>query len=132
MAAYYIGPATSGSLLIKIRDPQDYEAWYEFYNRYEPIIHRVALSRGLSDSEAQDVVQETMLSVKNKIGQFEYDPVKGKFKSWLMTLVGWRIDDQFRKRDRRMLPLTKDDAGSERTPAAARVPDPHSCELHVA
>jgi RNA polymerase sigma factor (sigma-70 family) len=46
------------------------------------------------------VVQETVIAIAKKMkkGDFKYDPVRGSFKAWLLTLTQWRISDQFRKR----------------------------------
>src|SRR5262249_48279026 len=55
---------------------------------------------GLTDAEAQDVVQETLLNICHKIGQFRYDPERGSFKGWLLKTTSWRITDRLRKRER--------------------------------
>jgi RNA polymerase sigma-70 factor (ECF subfamily) len=66
------------------------------------LIYVTALNGGLTDSEAQEVVQETVLTVVKKIRSFRYDPAIGSFKGWLLTMVRWRIGDQFRKRPRQI------------------------------
>jgi RNA polymerase sigma factor (sigma-70 family) len=58
----------------------------------------VAVQAGLSDAEAQEVVQETIIGVARKIGEFKADPAHGSFGAWLMQLTRWRIADQWRKR----------------------------------
>jgi RNA polymerase sigma-70 factor (ECF subfamily) len=58
----------------------------------------VAVRRGLTDAEAQDVVQETMISVAKHMPAFKYDPAIGSFKAWLLNMTRWRIADQFRRR----------------------------------
>src|SRR5438552_2701565 len=65
--------------------------------------------------EAQDVVQETLLSVAKKIPEFKYDSRKGSFKTWLMCLIRWRIANQFRKRQRRTESPRIQDGTSTRT-----------------
>lgn len=82
---------TRASLLIRIRDPRDAEAWREFDALYRPMLMRFALARKLSPPEAEDVVQHVMTAVHEHIGSFEYDPGKGRFKGWLRTIVNNRV-----------------------------------------
>jgi DNA-directed RNA polymerase specialized sigma24 family protein len=58
----------------------------------------VALKSGLSEAEAQEVVQETLLRVAKKVKDFQYDRARGSFKGWLLQLTGWQIANQSRKR----------------------------------
>ena len=60
----------------------------------------MARQAGLSDGEAQDVVQETMLNLAKQMPTFQYDPAQGQFKTWLLNLTRWRIIDQLRKRSK--------------------------------
>ncbi|WP_160164454.1 RNA polymerase sigma factor [Pedosphaera parvula] len=71
-----------------------------FFDTYWKLIYTAALKAGLNDAEAQDVVQETVLSVLKSMPTFEYDSKKGSFKGWLLRLTNWRITDQMRKRER--------------------------------
>jgi RNA polymerase sigma factor (sigma-70 family) len=91
---------TRNSLLTRLKNWDDSEGWKRFFDTYWRLIYRAAIKSGLSDAEAQDVVQETVLSVAKKVTSFKYDPALGSFKGWLMTLTRWRITDQMRKRVR--------------------------------
>jgi RNA polymerase sigma-70 factor (ECF subfamily) len=91
---------TRQSLLLRLKRWDDTGGWREFFEMYWELIYRVARKAGLSDAEAQDVVQETVLAVARKIGEFETDPRRGSFKSWLLGQARWRIGDQFRARKR--------------------------------
>lgn len=90
--------ATRHSLLDRLKDWNDQPSWQEFFQTYGRLIYSVALQAGLSDAEAQDAVQETLICVAKEMPEFHYDPARGSFKSWLMKLTRWRIADQFRKR----------------------------------
>ncbi len=103
--------ATRESLLSKIREPEN-ERWQEFFETYWKLIYNSARQCGLSDTEAQEVVQETMIGVSRQIPNFQYEPARCSFKSWLMQLIRWRIIDQIRQR-----------GGHEQLEAAANVPD---------
>jgi RNA polymerase sigma-70 factor (ECF subfamily) len=91
---------TRQSLLLRLKRWDDTAGWQEFFEQYWELIYRVARKAGLGDAEAQDVVQETVLAVAGKIGEFETDPRRGSFKSWLLGQARWRIGDQFRARKR--------------------------------
>src|SRR5882672_5503137 len=89
---------TRQSLLSRLRDWNDQESWKVFFDTYWKLIYNAAMRAGLSEAEAQDVVQETVLAVSKKIPAFVYDPSKGSFKTWLMRQTSWRILGQLRKR----------------------------------
>src|SRR6266566_1173182 len=94
--------ATRRSLLSRLKESNAQESWRQFFDAYWRLIYTTALGAGLTDSEAQEVVQETLLTVARKIKSFRYDPAVGSFKGWLLTIVRWRIADQFRKRPRQI------------------------------
>lgn len=89
---------TRQSLLSRLRDWDDKESWEYFFNTYSKLIYNAALRSGLNETEAQEVVQETVIKVAKQISDFEYDPSKGSFKGWLLKITQWRVSDQFRKR----------------------------------
>src|SRR6185369_9433656 len=89
---------TRQSLLNRLKDWGDQSSWQDFFDTYWRLIYNVATKAGLTDTEAQEVVQETVIAVAKKIPEFETDPAHGSFSAWLMQLTRWRIADQFRKR----------------------------------
>src|SRR6266446_5172844 len=89
---------TRASLLGRLKNWEDQSSWQEFFNIYWKLIYGVARKAGLTDAEAQDVVQETMASVAKHMPTFKYDPAIGSFKAWLLKMTRWRITDQLRKR----------------------------------
>jgi len=89
---------TRSSLLHRLKNWQDESSWQEFFNIYWKLVYGVARKAGMSDSEAQDVVQETLISVAKHMPTFKYDPAIGSFKTWLLNMTRWRIIAQFRKR----------------------------------
>ena len=117
--------ATRRSLLSRLKESNAQESWCEFFNTYWRLIYTTAFNAGLSDSEAQEVVQETVLTVARKIKIFRYDPAVGSFKGWLLTIVRWRIADQFRKRPQQILPAhVRRDTGTSSTATVDRIADP--------
>lgn len=91
---------TRQTLLLKIRDHDDNAAWEEFVELYTPLIYRFCLSRGVSRNDVADVTQDTMRSVANAIQRFEYDPTKGKFRSWLFRVTYSKLARHFEKKNR--------------------------------
>ena len=89
---------TRHSLIERLRDLDDAAAWQEFFDTYWKLIYCAAVKSGLSDSEAEDVVQETVIGVARKMGTFHYDPQTCSFKGWLMLVTRCRIIDHLRKR----------------------------------
>ena len=89
---------TRHSLLNRLKDLGDHVSWQDFFETYWRLIYNVAVKAGLTDTEAQEVVQETIIAVARKIAEFKADPAYGSFSAWLMRLTRWRIADQFRRR----------------------------------
>jgi RNA polymerase sigma-70 factor (ECF subfamily) len=112
-----------------MKDADDQTSWQDFFDTYWKLIYAVALKAGLNDAEAQDVVQETVLTVTRKIKDFETTPERGSFKGWLMQITRWRIADQFRKRPPPAAHLSAANDGTSCTSTAERVVDPASLEL---
>jgi len=128
--------ATRHSLLARLKDWGDQTGWHEFFDAYGQLIYNVAVKAGLTDAEAQEVVQETVIAVARKIGEFKTDPARGSFSAWLMQLTRWRIADQWRKRHSAASVLGEsaaalirgpDDTGS--TDLIERIADPAGVEL---
>lgn len=116
--------ATRASLLGRLKNWDDAESWEDFAKTYWRLIYNVARQAGLSEAEAQDVVQETLVGVAKKIHEFESNPERGSFKGWLLNLTRWRIADHFRDRLPRHAPLAASPAPDDRTATVERVPDP--------
>lgn len=89
--------ATRQSLLVRLKDWEDQAGWQEFFDTYWRLIYGVATRAGLSDAEAQDVVQETLVAVAKKMSGFKYDPSLGSFKGWLLLNVRSRIVEHWRR-----------------------------------
>ena len=92
---------TRASLLLRIRDVRDSQAWMDFVDLYMPLLHRYGLRHGLQDSDAADVAQETIRQVCRAIGHFDYDPAKGSFRGWLLTIARNELR-RLLKRERRV------------------------------
>ncbi len=94
---------TRASLLNRLKNWDDRVSWDQFVAIYSPLIYGVARRSGLSDSEAKDVMQETLFAVAKHMPGFKYDSANGHFKTWLLNMTRWRIIDQVRKRSKAAL-----------------------------
>ncbi|MGL6073968.1 MAG: RNA polymerase sigma factor [Fimbriiglobus sp.] len=107
---------TSASLLLRIRATEDEDAWSTFVAVYTPIVRRYCLRKGLQDADAADVCQEVMLKVSQAIRTFEYDRVRGRFRSWLGVITSNCIVTRFQRDQRKPmtgLPLDQESTDSE-------------------
>ena len=134
---------TRQSLLARLKDLGDQTSWGEFFDAYWRLIHATALKAGLTDVEAQEVVQEVMIAAAKKMPGFTYEPGKDSLKGWLLSVTRWKVADQFRKREKIAVipslshPMGEDaqrpgEGASDDTAGTAtveRVPDPTSLAL---
>jgi RNA polymerase sigma factor (sigma-70 family) len=80
-------PGTRFSLLVRIRDSRDEEAWRNFVDLYGPLVYSLARRRQLQDADAADVVQETLQAVAFALRRRLYDREKGHFRQWMYTIA---------------------------------------------
>ena len=85
-------PTTRVTLLARLRrDPTDQGAWDEFVERYGRHIYRWCRQWRLQDADAEDMTQDILLKLAQKLGAFAYDPSRS-FRGWLKTVAhhAWR------------------------------------------
>ncbi|MBS0201635.1 MAG: sigma-70 family RNA polymerase sigma factor [Planctomycetes bacterium] len=90
-------PPTQPTLLLRIRDAQDHEAWGRFVDLYAPLVYGFLRKRGLQDADAADLTQDVLRQVATAAQQLEYDERLGSFRGWLFTIVQNRLIDHWRK-----------------------------------
>jgi RNA polymerase sigma factor (sigma-70 family) len=124
---------TRRSLLSRLKNADDHEGWRQFIETYGRVVYNVAVRSGLTDAEAQDALQETMISVFKTMPNFKYDPLTCSFKTWLHHLAFKRIADQFRKRQPPVVQaFPSEPDGSSGTTAIERVPDQQTVDIDKA
>jgi RNA polymerase sigma factor (sigma-70 family) len=125
---------TRSSLLRRLKTGDDQQGWQDFYRIYGGLIRYFAEKAGLTADEVEEVVQETAIGVARRLPEFVYDPKVCRFKTWLLNLVRWRIQDQIRRRPRASHDSDKAhptagirrrdrDASTDDTATVERVPD---------
>lgn len=120
---------TRTSLVMGLKDWNNHQHWSEFSRTYSKLIFSVARQAGLTEQEAEDVVQETTLTIAKKMDEFEYDPQHCSFKGWLLHCTQLRIMDQFRKRPKMNLRHPANSEFADRTDTMNRIPDPDSLPM---
>jgi RNA polymerase sigma factor (sigma-70 family) len=80
-------PETRASLLVRLKDQADDEAWCEFTEIYRPVIYRLACRRGLQHADAEDLVQQVLAAVARAIDRWETDPQQARFRTWLLRVA---------------------------------------------
>ena len=76
-------PDTRESLIIRMRNPSDRDAWEQFARIYRPVVYRLARRRGLQDADAQDLSQRVLIAVASAIPNWKQTTPKTRFRHWL-------------------------------------------------
>jgi RNA polymerase sigma-70 factor (ECF subfamily) len=123
--------ATRSSLLRRLKNWDDHGGWQEFFDTYWKLIYAVAIKAGLSDAEAHDVVQETVVAVAKQMRDRGFDRQRSSFKNWLCLITRRRIIDHLRLRKPDQFPRRPeaDPPTATGTDTLHRIPDPASVEL---
>jgi RNA polymerase sigma factor (sigma-70 family) len=117
------------SLIERLRNRDDRESWREFFDGYWKLIYGLAIKSGLTEPEAEEVVQETMASIAKNLDAYEYNPRECSFKSWMFKMTKWRIIDQIRKRPPDFILSAAARSHSDRTATVERVADEATSQL---
>ena len=95
-------PETSATLLRTLREARsgvDDVAWARFVDMYGPVVHHLVrlLSPGISDVDTDDAVQDVFVKLVDILRSGAYDSAKGKFRTYLSTLVRRLLVDRYRE-----------------------------------
>ena len=120
-------PTTRQTALVRLKNPEDRDAWEEFFQNYGRAIFNVARRKGLSDADAEDVLQKTMAAVVKDIQKFEKkDQTRPQFRAWLFAIARHRLGDHFRSERRQPPVVPVEFPNEERTDLVECVPDPRT------
>lgn len=97
-----VSPPTRPSLLVRLRDASDHEAWRQLFSLYAPLVYRFLRRRGLQDADAADLTQEVLRAISRGMEDFAYDPQRGSFRGWLFTAARNKLHSFLRGRQRRL------------------------------
>lgn len=93
-------PSTRASLLLRLRDRRDHEAWVEFVTIYEPVVYRLLRRHGLQDADAREVMQDLLMAVNRSIDRWDPSKERGSFRGWLRLVVRNLVINWLRHRQR--------------------------------
>ena len=94
-------PTTRPSLLLRLRDSRDHEAWMEFVSLYEPVTYRLLRRHGLQDADAREVMQELLMAVSRSIDRWDPAKERGSFRGWLRQVARNLVINWLKQRGRR-------------------------------
>ena len=79
-------PETRNSLIARLGNVADVEAWDEFSQVYRPLVVRMGLAKGLQPSDAEDLAQAVLISVSKAIERWDpHGPAR--FRTWLKRIA---------------------------------------------
>jgi RNA polymerase sigma-70 factor (ECF subfamily) len=84
---HFSTPETRASLILRLQNAEDVEAWRCFESIYAPVIYRVAMRHGLQPSDAENVIQEVLLRVAKSVGRWIENSNNGPFRAWLLRIA---------------------------------------------
>lgn len=93
-------PTTHASLLDRLADAADADAWGRFVELYAPPVYAFARKHGLQDADAADLTQDVLRSVSGALGRRGYDAERGPFRGWLYAVVRNKLRDALAARRR--------------------------------
>ncbi len=91
-------PETKISLILRLADRNDHEAWQHFETVYRPVVYKTARGKGLQDADAEDVVQQVMASVSRALQQRPHDKQRARFRTWLYRVTHNAIINAIQRR----------------------------------
>jgi RNA polymerase sigma-70 factor (ECF subfamily) len=80
-------PETRETLIRRLPNAADVEAWDTFLEIYEPLLFRLARGRGMQPADAEDFVQEVLAAVVRNIEQWVASEDRGSFRAWLFRIA---------------------------------------------
>lgn len=95
-------PVTRPSLILRLRDASDHDAWQQFIDLYAPLVYGFARKRGLQDADAADLMQDVLRSVSGAANRLDYDPKRGTFRGWLYTIARNKVYNFLDRRRRQV------------------------------
>jgi len=116
-------PSTHATLLVRLRQDKDAEAWLTFVELYTPLVYRFCRRRSLQDADARDVTQQVLATVHRAIGKFDYDRQRGRFRNWLGAVTAHEIT-RYQRKERRPGKGVGDGWGDEIAALASAAADP--------
>ena len=93
---HFNNETTRSSVIRAVANTENEAAWQRFFDLYAGFVFSIARSKGLNDTDADDIVQMVFVDLMRNLLSFKYDREKGRFRSYLAALVKWRVIDRLK------------------------------------
>ena len=93
---HFNNETTRSSVIRAVANTENEAAWQRFFDLYAGFVFSIARSKGLNDTDADDIVQMVFSDLARNLPSFKYDREKGRFRSYLAALVKWRVIDRLK------------------------------------
>jgi len=118
---------TSATLLERLRDRADAEAWQRLVDTYAPLLSGWLRRYCLQDADVDDLVQEVLVTVARQAAKFQHSGRPGAFRHWLRTILVNRLREFWR--DQRLRPKATGDSDFVEMLDQLQDPDSHLSHL---
>ena len=93
---HFNNETTRSSVIRAVANTENEAAWQRFFDLYAGFVFSIARSKGLNDTDADDIVQMVFADLARNLPSFKYDREKGRFRPYLAALVKWRVIDRLK------------------------------------
>ena len=94
---HFNNETTRSSVIRAVADTENAAAWNRLFDLYAGFVYSIARRKGLNDADADDIVQMVFADLARNLPSFKYDREKGRFRSYLASLVKWRVIDRLKE-----------------------------------
>jgi RNA polymerase sigma-70 factor (ECF subfamily) len=106
-------PTTRATLVRRLRDQSDQDAWRLFVDLYAPLVFRYCRRRGWQSADAENITQEVFLHLSGAMRGFDYDPLRGRFRNWFGLLTHQRMASYRRRQSTKAPSLSAGESSHE-------------------
>ena len=107
---------TRQTLLLRVKNPDDEQAWNEFVNYYKSFIKVILKYLNVATNHVEDLTQEILIKIWKGLQKLDYDSEKARFRTWLNRVIRNAVIDFQRAGNRRIKTENQDEVDSESFP----------------
>ncbi|MCM8529702.1 MAG: sigma-70 family RNA polymerase sigma factor [Lentisphaeraceae bacterium] len=91
---------TRQTLLLRVKDRANEEAWTEFESYYRRYLYSILRRMNISPIDSEDISQQVLVKMWEKLPEFDIETRHSKFRSWLATVVRNQAINHLKKNKR--------------------------------